>query len=159
MTIVPGRGIERLHLGQSASDLRSVFGPPKRRVKAGAFREYWLYPEAGFECIVSRRTGRILSIFFHRADSRDGNDLFGASEDRVRALYSSPSMEGGGFRVGDDKFVGRWYSYESGIGFHFDESGHVKTISVFAPKRRRKAQAARSDRRVDSRGIAALRRA
>ncbi|HEX9201955.1 MAG TPA: hypothetical protein VF865_20535 [Acidobacteriaceae bacterium] len=159
MTIVPGRGTERLHLGQTSSDLRSAFGPPGRRRKDGSFREYWVYPDLGFECIVSRRTGRILSIFFHRAASFDGSDLFGASEERIRTLYSPPSFKGGGFRVGEDKFFGRWYSYESGIGFHFDESGHVKTISVFVPKRRRKAQTTRSDRRVDSRGIAALRRA
>jgi hypothetical protein len=118
-----------------------------------------MYPELGFECIVSRRTGRVLSIFFHKAIALAGKDIFGASEDRVRALYSSPSREGGGFRVGDDKFFGRWFSYGSGIGFHFDEAGRVETISVFAAKRKRKPRVATSDRRVQSRGIAALQRA
>ena len=159
MTIIPGRGTERLHLGQTSGYLRSAFGPPGRRRKAGAFREYWVYPELGFECIVSRRSGRILSIFLHSAHKLEGSEVFGASEDRIRALYSSPSLEGGEFRVDDGKFFGRWFSYDSGIGFHFDESGRVETISVFAAKRKRKPRVVASDRRVQSRGIAALRMA
>jgi hypothetical protein len=161
MTITPGYGTEQLHLRQESSDLLKRFGHPAKRRKSDGFREYWLYPKDGFECIVSTRSGLVLSVFL-KASSHAGDDesepAFGANEEAVLQAYSKPALEGGGFKTSTGTFVGRWFSYDSGIGFHFDDSGRVETIAVFAAKRRRKPRVATSDRRVESRGIAALRR-
>jgi len=163
MTITPGYGTEQLHLRQTSSELRAKFGLPAKRWKSDEFREYWSYPKSGFECIVSTRSGLVLSVFlkaaFHTGDVASSWPTFGATEESVRQTYSSPSMEGGGLPISTGAFIGRWYSYESGIGFHFDKSGRVETISVFAPKRKRKPRVTTSDRRTQSHGIAALRSA
>jgi hypothetical protein len=163
MTIRPGYGTEQLHLRQTSSDLRAKFGLPEKRWKSDGFREYWSYPKSGFECIVSTRSGIVLSIFLKAASlansDASGRPMFGADEDAVLRAYSKPALEGGGSNISTGAFVGRWYSYESGIGFYFDKSGHVETISVFAPKRKRYPRVATSDRRTQSHGIAALRSA
>lgn len=163
MTIIPGYGNEKLHLRQTASELKAKFGSPTELRRSNSFREYWIYSQYGFECIVSSRSDLVLSIFLktasHSCGDASGMPTFGADEKTVIRAYSKPAMEGGGFKTSTGTFIGRWYSYESGIGFHFDKSGHVETISIFAPKRKRSLRVATSDRRTQSHSIAALRRA
>lgn len=160
MTIVPGYGTDQLHLRQSSSDLRARFGLPTERRTSGKLREYWLYPQKGFECIVSRRTGHILSIFFSERFSRiasvEGTHPFGASEGAVIAMLGAPSDQGGGFKLSTGEFIGKWLSFDSGIGFHFDHSGRVRTLSVFSAKRNPKIRHAKAALRVPMRRIAAM---
>jgi len=157
MTVKPGFGVERLHLRQSADQLRSGFGTPKKRRKTGSFREYWLYPEKRFDCIVSRRSGVVLSLFLHRGNPFLGTEIFGANEDQVREMFSKPDLDGGGFTAVTGDYVGRWLSYDQGIGFDFNVSGKVETVSIFAPKRSAKAKKTASHRQPHEQQIAALR--
>ena len=163
MTFIPGYGTERLHLGQSSDVLRSEFGSPQGKRRLGSFREYWLYPSYDVDAIVSRRTGKILSLFFRRLiDSRD--DLFDLSEAEVRAQNPYPAHEGRGLELATGGYIGPWLTYDKGIGFSFDRTGKIETVSIFAKKRlKRESEPKRSKAKSASTNqtsqIAALRRA
>ena len=164
MTLFPGYGTEKLHLGQSVDVLEKQLGPPESRSSEGSFREYWLYPSVALEGIVSRRSGRILSLFFRKQTSFVDKGLFGLNEAEVRESYSEPSHVGGGFQSKFVGYIGRWMTYDSGIGFYFDEAGLVETISVFARKRKavvssKRKSKGKSATASQSPQIAALRRA
>jgi hypothetical protein len=156
MTIKAGYGSDRVHLRQSSQDLVKLLGAPEKRRNSGALRQYWLYPAEHFECIVSRRSGRVLSLFFHAGNPFGESDIFAATEEKVRRMYPSKPLEGGGFRLSTGDFVGRWLSFDEGIGFHFDEKGKLRTVSVFARKHRADVKAVASCGDGHSRQIAAL---
>jgi hypothetical protein len=155
--IKPGFGIEVLHLRQSADRLSADFGKPGRRQRAGSIREYWFYPEKHFECLVSRRSGNVLSLFFHSGNPFIEADLFRSDEDSIRRRFSKPDIEGGGFTTLGGDYVGRWLTYDSGIGFDFDVEGKLRTVSVFAPKRKPLPKAAASHQLSCQHQLAALR--
>ena len=136
----PGFGDEDLHLRQHTSQLLGRLGSPTKRSLSSALREYWLYPEQGIECIVSRKTSKVLSIFLKAgtaAPAQDQPDLIGLPLKEILSRYGKPDLEGGDLTLASGDYVGRWFSYETGIGFHFDHQGRVKTVSVFATKRKR----------------------
>ncbi len=161
MTFSPGFGSHDLHLGQTSSSLRDRFGQPTSIRQTGTFRDYWLYPVLGLEAIISRRTGNVLSLFFSRAETSDQPgvpSLLGTTEKSVVDQFGSPDLRGGDFQLPGGNYVDRWFSYDRGIGFHFDRQGYVKTVSIFAPKRKIKIRKpAAQHGRGQSRSIAALR--
>jgi hypothetical protein len=159
MTIKPAFGNEQINLRMSASDLRTRFGAPPKRHRSGSFREYWIYSEAGFSCIVSRRTQHVLSIFFTPHSPFSDASLDDCSAAEIESEFGAPRLQGGGVPTGDGGILDRWFSYDSGIGFTFDAADRLQTISVFAPRRRVKAKAVVSSHEVRGRSIAALRRA
>lgn len=136
MTVAPGYGNQLLNLRQTSAELREHFGPPRKRRKTGSFREYWFYPDQHFDCIVSMRSGRVLSFFLHPGTRLVEPEVFETGEDLVRRTYSSPKVEGGGKTLLTGNYLGRWYSYDEGIGFDFDKEGKLQTISVFASKQK-----------------------
>jgi hypothetical protein len=159
MTVKPGFGFEHLHLRGYSDLLIQRFGPPKKRRESGSLREYWMYPDQHFDCIVSKKTGLILSLFLHAGNPLGAAELFGASEDRILQLYRSPSKEGGGQTLMTGDFVGRWLTYDEGIGFDFGPDSKLRTVSIFAPKQKVKAKlkAVSATHREQSELIAALR--
>ena len=158
MTVRPGYGSPMLHLRQPSSKLLTEFGEPQRKVSVTALRQYWFYPEQHFECLVSKRTGAVLSIFLHRGNPVGGNDLFHLTETEIRMLLASPVAEGGGFEV-EAGYVPRWLSYSDGIGFYLDQTGKVETVSLYARKRTARTRKASESAHVrnQSLGIATLR--
>jgi hypothetical protein len=140
MMTLPGYGTENIHLGQVSSVLLDSMGNPSRLSQSSDLREYWVYPEKHFEAIVSRRSNKLLSLFFHKGSAVAGGEFFGQSEDRIRRTFGEPNKQGGGLTFADGDYLGRWLSYDSGIGFHFDKSGQVITIAIFAPKRKVRAK-------------------
>jgi hypothetical protein len=161
MTLTPGYGTETFHLRESADRLRQLFGPPSERRKTGSFREYWLYPNDHLDCIVSKKSGMVLSLFLHRGNPLIGLDEFDVTEANLRKIYGLPAQEGGGFRISTGDYVNRWLNYDRGIGFDFDAENRLQTISIFAPKQkataRRVQKPAASHGQVHTRRIAALR--
>jgi len=135
----PGYGFSDLHLREHKSVLRARFGAPAAKSRSGAFREYWLYPGSHFNCIVSRRSGEVLSIFVERGSPLLERDVFTADETWIRAQYGEPDLEGGGFTLSTGHYVGKWLSYPQGIGFHFDAEGKVERLGIFSPSRRKLA--------------------
>lgn len=154
--IKEGYGNRTLHVGQRASELLRRFGRPRYRKQATtASRSYWLYPQIGLECIVSRRSERVLSLFFlaQGCDGHKGANVrtqagvrLGDSARRVRSYYGKPSKEGGGFELSSGDYVRAWYSYRQGVGFHFGRRGKLEIIAIFSPSRRT-AGSARSPRK------------
>jgi hypothetical protein len=157
MTVRPGYGIEALHLGATTTDLQARFGEPAVRRRSGSFREYWIYPSDHFDCIVSRRSRRVLSIFFHAGNRLMEPGIFHQNETAVRTEYSAPALEGGGFTSMTGNFINRWYSYDNGLGFDFDQKGRLQTVSVFAAKQTAKSKATASIRHSHEHSLAALR--
>lgn len=139
MTTKPGFGVEDVHLRQDASLLVERLGRPTKRHTSTPLREYWLYPDQGVECIVSTKTSRVLSIFLKAGivtTSPRQPDLLGLSQQEIISRFGQPDLEGGDLTLNTGDYVGRWFSYVTGIGFHFDRQGYVETVSVFAAKRR-----------------------
>jgi hypothetical protein len=124
-------------------------------------REYWSYADLGFDCIVSQKTNRILSIFFSPTSplaTEIAQPLpFGCTEDQIKTQFHAPENEGGGIQMTDGTFIGRWFSYDSGIGFHFNQDGRVEKVSVFARKRKPHIKSAASVQEPSTRRIAAMR--
>jgi len=152
MKVRAGYGAPELHLRMEKDELRRAFGSPERKRKGDAFRLYYLYPKLGFECIVSERTGKVLSIFFHRpADpgsslkvrTADGLAI-GDGKAKLADAYPKPDKRSDGFRLSNGVFVGPWMSYDNGIGFHLDSENRIQTISIFAPVRRHAIRAAKN---------------
>ena len=135
MRTSPGYGTQEVHLGQASSDLVKRLGRPSKRKAVSALREYWIYPELHFEAIVSRRTGNLLSLFFHKGSRLAGDDFFGLSEATLRKGHGDPQKSGGGVRFADGDFLGRWLAYKTGITFFLDEAGKVTTVAISARKR------------------------
>jgi hypothetical protein len=136
MTIVPGYGTDAIHLGQTSSVLRSVLGPPTRRRKSGSLREYWVYSDLNFEAIVSQKTGRLLSLFFHLGSPLAGGRLLGLTEEAVYRKFTAPSRRVKGFPLTDDQYLDSYLAYDAGISFFIGKSGKVKTVVVSSPKRK-----------------------
>lgn len=136
-----GIGTNILHLRQNVRSVVQLVGKPEGKTSSGKLRTYFLYPSKGLECIISEKSGNVLSIFFYptSADwlitSTDRGIAFGMSRRKVIERYGQPNSSGGGFKLMDDDFVGAWVGYDLGIGFHFDRDDRVAIISVFAPKR------------------------
>jgi hypothetical protein len=139
MTIKPGYGLQSLHLRQSANSLKALYGPPRKRRKISELREYWLYPDYGFDCIVSKRSHRVLSLFLHRSQQVAPIEEFSWHETMVKEAYCEPQQAGGGFLMGSI-LVDRWFTYDAGIGFHFDTDGNVNLVAIFAEKAVSKAK-------------------
>jgi hypothetical protein len=151
MNIRAGYGSRELHLRQEWSEVRKLFGNPEKMQKTDGFRVYCLYPQLGFDCIVSERSGKVLSLFFHRpSDDRvqsfpvrtEANIALGDALTRLVASYPMPDRRSEGFLLSDGTFVGPWLSFDDGIGFHLDSDNRVQTISIFAPVRRHAAKPA-----------------
>jgi hypothetical protein len=156
MTLVPGYGIEDIHLGQTSAELQARLGAPSKRSKSSDLREYWVYSELKFEAIVSRKTARLLSLFFHRGCALAGAELLGHSEEEIVQRFDVPQRVVDGFSLADGEYFDRYTSYDSGISFFFDEAGKVKTVCVTARKRTARASAVASHRRSQSNQWAAL---
>ena len=158
MIVKPGYGNERLHLRESIDHLRVSFGAPGEKRDVSPMRQYWLYPNCHFECLVSRKTGAVLSIFLRHSNPIGGEDLFGLTEPEIRNRFSTPDEEGGGLDT-EAGYFGRWLSYNGGIGFHFDKRGQVEVVSLFRRKRAsQKAPSMKAAVHQDQRlGMAALR--
>ncbi|HEY5330775.1 MAG TPA: hypothetical protein VIJ79_12880 [Acidobacteriaceae bacterium] len=139
MMAKPGYGFSDLHLREHKDALCARFGAPATKRRSGAFREYWLYPGLHFDCIVSRRSGEVLSIFVERGTPFLDNDVFAADETRIRAQFGEPDLEGGDFTLSTGHYVGKWLSYPQGIGFHFNANGKLETLGIFSPSRRKLA--------------------
>lgn len=135
MTIRPAYGIPSLHLRQPTSHLLETCGKPSRRTKAGPLREYWLYPNFGFDCLISTKSKRILSIFFRPAFSLGTLEEWNWDETIVRKNLKTPSRVGGDVDIAKTH-INKWFSYDSGIGFHFEPSGRIAVISTFSAKRK-----------------------
>ncbi len=158
--IVPGKSINNLRLRQPTSSLPARMGRPAKRTLTDSFREYWIYPEAGIDLMVSKRSKRVLSIFVHQPEnsSTDSIDsLLNATEQEIRERFSSPSREGKPFSTQDKSFYSHWYSYDSGLGFHFNPEGRVETISIFAAKRKPTVARSAASHHHTLRKVAALR--
>jgi hypothetical protein len=153
---MPGYGSEQIHLGQSAKELSKFLGKPAHRRKASTLREYWVYPALHMEAIVSRRSGRILSLFFHRGSTLGATDAFKQSEDELRRQYGEPYKQGGGLTFADGGHLGRWIAYRSGIAFFFAKDGTVKTVCISARSTARVAKPAARHGVALSQRIAAL---
>jgi len=139
-----GYGSPTIHLRQPSDEVRKLLGKPEKKRKAPGAREYWIYSKLGVDVLVSRRTGRLLSIFFHRkgkgysrtADVRTASGIaMSTNRDHVLDSYGEPYKTGGDLLLSGGEFVGSWLSYRSGIGFHFDRDGRVEVISIFSAKR------------------------
>jgi len=163
MNVRPGYGAPELHLKMDLDDVKRSFGPPEKRQKGDGFRIYYLYPKLGFDCIVSQRSGKVLSLFFHRPlDSQfdvrtDTGIAIGDDRAKVAAVYPKPDGSSEGFELSTGTFVGPWLSFDEGIAFHLDRKDKVETISIFAPVRRNAPSVA--DTRVASETVHELRRA
>ena len=155
MTITPGRGANKLHLRQPWSMVLDQLDPPAQRRKVGKIREFWLYPDRGIEVVVSRQTQHLLSILLDFRTHPTDTPFGPLDVEQVRNRFGIPSSEGGGLILGDGTYFGKWYSYDSGIGFQFDQEGLVETISIFA--RRRRSRQAASHATSSSGQVAALR--
>ncbi len=136
MTLTPGYGTDHLHLRESSDRIKHLFGEPAKRRKTGSFREYWLYPDHHFDCIVSRTSGAVLSLLLYSGKRITGDEEFALTEARVREMYGPPVQEGGGFRLATGDYVNRWLTYDMGIGFDFNAANRLQTISIFAPKKK-----------------------
>lgn len=132
MIVTPGYGTTSLHLRQDAEDLRTTFGEPTGRTQASSLREYWLYPEKHFDCIVSRKSGKVLTLFLYSGNPFGATEIFGLSVKKIRDRWGNPSSQGGGYRLDDGSFVKSWWAYDNGVGVDFDEAGKVDTVSIFA---------------------------
>jgi hypothetical protein len=132
MATTPGYGTEQVHLGLASSALSKTMGKPSLRRKSGVLREYWVYPDQHFEAIVSLRSNRLLSLFFHQGSTLAGAEFFGQREADIRQQFGKPYKEGGGVTFTDGDYLGRWLSYSSGIAFFFDQAGTVKTVCISA---------------------------
>jgi hypothetical protein len=135
MTTTPGYGTAELHLGQASPELQKQIGQPHHRRKSGAFREYWVYPDQRFEAIVSRRSNRLLSLFFHRGSTLAAVEFFGKTEKQILNIFGEPWKVGGDMEFADGDHIRRWLAYRSGIGFFFDKEGIVETVSISARSR------------------------
>ena len=154
----PGYGTRQLHLGQASSEVVKVLGKPSQQKVTSDLREYWVYPELNFEAIVSRRTGRLLSLFFHDGSSLAGGEFFGRSVRDIHGLFGEAHKSGGGTTFSDGECIDRWIAYETGISFFFNRAGRVKTVCVSAPKRTRKRLSVVRHSESHSAHVAALRR-
>ena len=147
--IKQGYGLPHIHLGQFADEVSGRFGAARKVRKSSALRTYWLYPDAGFDCIISSKSKRVLSIFFHAQNGGRLQEIqvvcqkavtFHATESEVRGAFGPPDKVGGDFTTGGGEYVPKWLSYPSGIGFYFGKDGGVETIGVFRPSRLRKPE-------------------
>jgi hypothetical protein len=155
MTITPGRGTDKLRLRQTSSSVLDQLGAPARKRRVGKLRDYWVYPDRGIEVVVSRHTHHLLSILVDfRANPAD-SPTERLTMEQVRDRFGIPSSEGGGVVLGDGTYFGRWFSYDAGIGFQFDRTDKVETISIFARRRRSTQTASHATR--SSGQLAALR--
>jgi len=137
-----GYGSKYLHLGMGVHRLMKEFNPPQEKRRASLRRVYWLFHSRGFDCIISAHTKRLLSIFFY-ARGCDGHSgakartlsgvTFGDAASKVRRIYGHPSKSAGGFTTQTGDYVRAWYSYRTGIGFHFGRHDNVEIISIFRP--------------------------
>jgi hypothetical protein len=147
--LTEGYGTTELHLGISLRLLKQHFGKPDRITKGQGARRYWIYLQKGFDCLISTKTQRILTIFFFR-DGVHGH--MGAkvatargigpsdSERKVQSIYENPYKQGGGFTLSDGDNVGTWSLHPEGVGFYFDEWKRVEMISIFVPPRRSRSK-------------------
>jgi len=141
-----GYGSPVLHLRQPSEEVRKLLGEPERKTKAPGARVYWIYADRGLDFLVSTRTGRLLSIFYHRkgggykrtAIVRTASGIvMSATRDQVLDSYGEPYKTGGDFVLSGGGYVGSWLSYRSGIGFHFDRDGRVEVVGIFSPSQNR----------------------
>lgn len=159
MNTSPGYGTQWVHLGQDSSELVKRLGKPSKRRKSSNLREYWIYTEPHFEAIVSRKSRRLLSLFFHKGSPLAGEEFFGESEDAIRELFGDPQKMGGGITFEDGEFLGRWLGYGTGITFFFDPAGKVNTVGISARKRVAASKIVAKQRNSLSTQVAAFRRA
>ena len=141
MTLKSGYGTKELHLGQTSLELQGFLGTPARRTRASSLREYWLYPDQGLEAIVSRKSGKLLSLFFGGGGRLAGEEWFGRSEQEIRQQLGEPAREAGGFRLGKNDYFDRYLSYNTGIAFFLGQDHLVRKICITAAKRERKRKA------------------
>lgn len=156
-----GYGTSQFRLRRSSAEVTAILGRPRKVRSAQGARVYWIYPKAGLEFLVSTRTGRLLSIFFHRRSTRhpqaldlkaaDG-PIFSITRGDVQTRYGAPYKFGGNFVLSSGEYVRGWMSYKSGIGFHLDRHGKVETVSIFSPVRRNRRSTINRARRKEVKG-------
>jgi hypothetical protein len=145
MLLRPGKGGDELKLGKLMPEIRRVLGPPPSVKKGPDFRIYWVYRNLGIDCMFSVRSERLLSLFLF-AEGADGHTkaaqvttdrgvLLGDKRSKVLRVYGRPDLKDESFVTADGDYVREWYSYHSGIGFHFGKDARVEMISIFAPRR------------------------
>lgn len=158
MVLTEGYGCTALHLRQGYRQILDRFGVPDQKKPASTeMRTYWLYFKVGFDCIISRKSRKLLSLFFYRDKYAGHNGAPvettqgirpGDTMKRVIAAYGQPQKKGGGFTTLDSTYVRKWFSYSDGIGFHFGCDDKVDIISIFSAGRRyrRSEELRKSDR-------------
>lgn len=140
-----GCGFDLFHLSQTAKQLTERFGKPSRKITAFATnRSYWLFPRYGFECIISTKSNRVLSLFFHRT----GNGYLAAPVRTSRGIapgdwaenitkeYGPPDKFREGRKLSTGEYVRSWTSYFQGVGFYCGLDSKVDVIGIFARKRK-----------------------
>jgi hypothetical protein len=139
--LVPGHGALQLHLRQDGRRVSDLLGAPDKIEPGTPLREFWLYLRLGIDVSISTTSGRVLSLFFFRQGS-DGHKQADIETDRgisvadskrkVLAAYGTPYKQDESYILSTGERVKAWFSYVSGIGFHFGADERVDTISIFA---------------------------
>ena len=130
-----GYGTSELHVGMTAEEAVSALkSRPDREQIAEGTGVYLIYKRKGVEILVSGRTGKVMSLFFKspHANVRLSSGIGLRSRmEAVLDAYGPPQNRGGGHPLSTGKYVGTWFSYNMGLGFHFNKGGLVTTISIF----------------------------
>jgi hypothetical protein len=156
LVLKEGYGATELHLRQNQRAVRDLLGAPKEEKPGPGARAFWIYSDLGIDVSISTKSGRVLSLFFYRQGS-DGHQQANVEIDRgvhlsdtkrkVLALYGRPYKRGEPFLLSTGEPVREWFSYQSGIGFHFGPDQRVDIVSIFSPSIRKPVLASRKSAR------------
>jgi hypothetical protein len=147
--LIEGYGSADLHLRGLGSRVKLLLGKPDSKKRGFGLREFWVYKHRGVDVSVSTKSGRVLSLFFYNqgADGHRRSPVIthkglrpADSRSKVLRLYGQPTKSSEAFETQFGKYVREWFSYRSGVGFHFGSDKQVEIISIFSPSRGRKMQ-------------------
>lgn len=139
--IQPGIGAAGVRLGANRAAVEKILGKPDQvsstGVRGSKRREttYLIYPAKGIDVLLEGGGAR--SIFLYREGADDHRGYAGrtadgltvsSNRDEVLAVLREPDARG----LGED--VHRWFRYDSGIEFTFEENGAIHHIVITLPR-------------------------
>lgn len=144
LLVKQGYGAPELHIRQQQQTVINFLGMPDRKRRGRHNRDFWIYDDLGMDVSISTKSGRVLSLFFYR-DGADGHRQAEVKTDRgislaetkrkVLAAYGQPNNYGAPFILSTGDRVREWFSYRSGIGFHFGPDERVDILTIFSSPR------------------------
>ena len=139
--IQPGIGAAGVRLGSDRAAVEKILGKPDQvsstGVRGSGRKEttYLIYAAKGIDVLVEGGEARSIFLYHEGADDHRGYAgrtadglTVNSNRDEVLAVLRDPDARG----LGED--VHRWFRYDSGIEFTFQENGAIHHIVITLPR-------------------------